>query len=169
MNFLPTGRWGKTTPKEMQKCRRGNGGDLSSSLWLLSLCLWYYLGGWITGNDHTGFSLSTINVLSSSKDPLHLSPWTAQWTVRQSIENSVLQVCRTSGLRLLQNPSQATQSIPAWSSKKAAGAGEPLTATRKDHYRILRSFSPFLGWKNLHLSVKITRSREHFSNTQWKI
>ena len=38
-----------------------------------------------------------------------------------------------------------------------ATIGEPLTATRKDGYRILRSFSPLLGWRNLYVTDQITQ------------
>ena len=44
--------------------------------------------------------------------------------------------------------------------------GEPLTATRKDRYRILRYFSPLLGWRNLHFTAQITGFPEIFSNPQ---
>ena len=48
--------------------------------------------------------------------------------------------------------------------------GEPLTATRKDRYRILRYFSPLLGWRHLHFTAQVTGFPESLSKPPaWKI
>ena len=47
-----------------------------------------------------------------------------------------------------------------------ARLGEPLTATRKDRYKILRQLSPLLGWGNLRFTAQIRVFSANVSNPQ---